>query len=435
MKTPLSLFVLALSTSLAAAQTVNDPNLKIQRWVKGLQSPTGIAFLDNAGTALAIEKSTGRVQIINGKTIAGTALDLPVASASEQGLLGIALDPDFAANNYLYLYYTKSDADGGAAFDNRVERYTWDGGKLNYSKRIVKLPVSPGPNHDGGKIAFGPDRKLYIAVGELNRNGKTANFQSSSELTRSGAILRLNPSGTSVGTNPFYSKSNIGTANAPLNDIYAYGVRNSFGMDFDPVTGDLWDTENGPNNWDEINRIRPGFNSGWEDVMGPTFRTSESTAGLVSLGDRAYYSDPRFSWDECVAPTDALFFPSNRLGAEYKNDLFVGTLKSGAILNFDLSPSRKTLALSGALADTVADNSTGSLFAEQSDVLFASGFGTITDLLPGPGGIYVLSLGGSLYRITTDTSLSANVVAVPEASSAIALLMASMFAFTRRARR
>ena len=391
--------------TVASAQTVTDPNLRVQRWVRGLQQPTGLAFVDNAGTALALEKNTGRVQIIAGKTIAGTALDLPVANDSERGLLGIALSPDFATSKFVYLYYTHADRDGAAAVDNRVVRYQWDGTKLVFNKRVAKLPASPGPNHDGGKIAFGRDGKLYIATGDLNRNGKTANFQQSSDLTRSGAILRLNPSGTSVGTNPFFNRANVGTTNAPLNDIYAYGVRNSFGIDFDPVTGDLWDTENGPGNWDEINRVRPGFNSGWQDVMGPASRTGESTEGLVSFGDRFYYSDPRFSWNEPIAPTDAMFLASGRLGDEYRNDLFVGTVKGGAILKFDLSPSRKTLALSGALADTVADNSSSALFAEQSEVLFGQGFGTIIDLIQGPGGMYVLSLGnGTLYRITTVTA-------------------------------
>src|SRR5207237_7509614 len=115
-----------------------------------------------------------------------------------------------------------------------------------------------------------------------------------------------------------------------------------------------------------------------------------------------------------------------RLGAEYKNDLFVATLHGGAIFDFNLSPSRKSLALTGPLADAVADNSADNLFAEQSSILFASGFGTITDLTPGPGGMYVLSLtNGSLYRITTAdvTAASAGAVAVPEPAAAFLILL------------
>jgi hypothetical protein len=121
------------------------------------------------------------------------------------------------------------------------------------------------------------------------------------------------------------------------------------------------------------------------------------------------------------------------LGESYKNDLFVGTVKSGAILKFDLSPSRKTLSLSGPLADTVADNSADGLLAEQSSVLFGSGFGIVSDLVPGPGGMYVLSLSnGTLYRITTATGATPSSLTVVPEPLTIALILPLLGATRRR---
>jgi glucose/arabinose dehydrogenase len=169
-----------------------------------------------------------------------------VANDSERGLLGIALSPTFSSDNLVYLSYTRSITDGGAAFDNRVERYRWNGSKLIFDRRVLTMPASPGPNHNGGKIVFGPDGKLYATIGDLNRNNSNANFERAKQIDRSGAILRINPSGTAVTSNPFYDARFIGTANEAINDVFAYGVRNSFGIAFDPRSGFLWDTENGP---------------------------------------------------------------------------------------------------------------------------------------------------------------------------------------------
>src|SRR5687768_9814355 len=121
-------FILALSICTSArGASVVDPNLTVQTWVRGLDNPTGVAFVDGGSRALVLEKNTGRVQIVTHRTITGTALDLPVANNSERGLLGIALSPTFAADNLVYLSYTRSTVDGGDAYDNRVERYRWNG--------------------------------------------------------------------------------------------------------------------------------------------------------------------------------------------------------------------------------------------------------------------------------------------------------------------
>src|SRR5262249_42883432 len=154
---------------------------------------------------------------------------LPVASDSERGLLGIALSPSFASDHFVYLYYTAAATDGGTPISNSVKRFTWNGSTLSFNKKIIDLPATPGPHHDSGQLAFGPDGKLYISIGDLNRNEETSNHNNHT-LNPIGAVLRLNPSGSAVKTNPFYSSKNTGSKKA-LNDIFAYGIRNTFGMD------------------------------------------------------------------------------------------------------------------------------------------------------------------------------------------------------------
>src|SRR5438034_8986179 len=127
--------LLLLLVAPAVAQTVVDPNLKVQRWVGGLDQPTGVAFVDNGATALVLEKNTGKVRIVRNRAITGTAVDLPVANDSERGLLGIALDPGFGVtSSFIYLSHTRANSDGGAAIDNRVERYRWLQSKLVFDR-------------------------------------------------------------------------------------------------------------------------------------------------------------------------------------------------------------------------------------------------------------------------------------------------------------
>lgn len=430
MRTCAWISTLLLVSNALATPALIDPSLRAQTWVRGLEQPTGLAILGD-GHLLVTEKSTGKVQVVFGKSVVGTALDLNVANNSERGLLGIATPDDFAANHHVYLYYTAADSDGGAATANLIERYTWSASSrtLTFDRPIKTLPGGPGPNHDGGKIIFGPDGKLYAQVGDLNRNELTTNHDTTAPITRAATILRLNPSGTAPTDNPFF---NAKSPRSPYSDIYAHGVRNGFGLAFDPQTQDLWDTENGPNAWDEINLVRPGFNSGWEDVMGPSSRTGDDLDGLISLGGESRYSEPNFAWPEPVAPTDLEFMNSGRLGKGYNGDLFVGLLKTGSLLRFDLTRTRKAFSLRDDLADRVADNSAEDLLAEQDPLVFGSGFGTITDLVVGPGGMYVLSLDGVLYRITTRDLgassdprlagglLSTSAVTVPEPSLLLA---------------
>jgi glucose/arabinose dehydrogenase len=185
---------------------------------------------------------------------------------------------------------------------------------------------------------------------------------------------------------------------------YAYGIRNSFGIAFDPLSGKLWDTENG-GGYDEINLVEPGFNSGWEKVIGKaSLQEGFDQDELVDFDGNGVYSDPEFSWrsDSSFrpAPTSVVFFDSDKMGKQYENDMFVGDVR-GEIYHFKLDRDRMNLLLNGMLEDKVAND-----FSEVEDSIFAQFPGIITDLKVGPDGyLYVLlyqqsdqELGG-LFRI------------------------------------
>jgi hypothetical protein len=271
----------------------------------------------------------------------------------------------------------------------------WDGSALINRQLLLDLPVTPGPNHDGGAMTFGPDGKLYLVIGDLNRNGQLQNFLAGSPPDDTGAILRLNDDGTIPANNPFFMHG------GNLAKYYAYGVRNSFGLAFDPLTGDLWDTENGPNAYDEINLVRPGFNSGWERIMGPLSRDTEGTGDLVQFPG-SHYADPRFSWFNPVGVTALAFMKSPLLGVEYQNDLLAGDINNGNLYHFRVNAAGDGFEfMSLGLADLVADSS-----AELQEIILGTGFGGITDLKVGPDGLlYVLSFGlGRVFVVSNDVT-------------------------------
>lgn len=380
--------------SLASAQTVTDPNLRVTELVGGLSQPTAMALIA-ANDILVLQKGDGRVRrVINGVLQTGEVLDVAVHNSSERGLLGIALHPNFPMSQFVYLYYTESStgADTGGAsipLGNRVYRYTWNGSALVSPTLILDLPVTPGPNHNGGKMIFGPDGKLYVVFGELNRSGQLQNNSSGAAPDDTGVIFRINDDGSAPSDNPFASQ-------ADLAKYYAYGIRNSFGLAFDPLTDELWDTENGPATYDEINLVKPGFNSGWNRIMGPVIRDLGGTSDLVQfLGST--YADPKFSWFNTVGPTAIVFFNSIRLGTEYQNDVFVGDINNGNLYRFKPNPTRDGFVFNNpALADLVADDS-----SERQEVIFGTAFGGITDLQVGPDGLlYVLSFSGKILVIS-----------------------------------
>jgi glucose/arabinose dehydrogenase len=193
---------LSLIAELACAQTVVDPTLQVQTYFGGLDQPTGVAFINGLGDALVTQKNDGRVILFRNRKRIGTALDLPVASSSEHGLLSIALSPSFATDRFVYLYHTVAGADGGDPIANRISRYKLSGDRLVFNRAIINLPASPGPNHDGGKIAFDKRGLLYTVIGTSTATSarRTSRTQTSSRAP--ARSCGLTPTGQPVANEP-----------------------------------------------------------------------------------------------------------------------------------------------------------------------------------------------------------------------------------------
>jgi aldose sugar dehydrogenase len=389
-----------LATSLVSAQALKDPTLMVTEVVAGLDTPTAMAFI-GADDILVLQKDDGQVRrVIAGVLQPTPVLDVAVNRLYERGLLGIALHPMFQSVPWVYLYYTESstgdDTEGPSeSLGNRLYRYRWDGNTLVEPHLLLDLPVIPGPNHDGGVLTFGPDGKLYAVIGDLNHRGQLQNVPGGPGPDDTSAIIRLNDDGTIPGDNPFFS---LGGNWAKY---YAYGIRNGFGLAFDPVTQKLWMTENGPDAYDEINLAEPGFNSGWVHIMGPDARSPQGSDGLFQVPG-SHYADPKFSWFDPVAPTALVFLNSTQLGAQYANDIFVGDVNTATLYRLKLTPARDGFHLetSGLAADLVADPGD-----DLQEVIFGTGFGEdfagITDLKVGPDGrLYVLSIQGKIFTVS-----------------------------------
>src|SRR3954451_18185251 len=224
----------------------------------GLSAPTAMAFAPDG--RLFVAEQGGPLRVIkNGTLLAQPFLTVTVNSAGERGLLGVAFDPAFASNGYVYVYYTATTP----TLHNRVSRFTASGDVAVAGSEVPILDLndlSNATNHNGGAIHFGPDGKLYIAVGD-NANG--ANSQTLANLL--GKILRINPDGTIPSDNPFFaSATGINRA------IWALGLRNPFTFSFQPGTTRMFINDVGENTWEEINDGIAGSNYGWPTTEGPT---------------------------------------------------------------------------------------------------------------------------------------------------------------------
>jgi glucose/arabinose dehydrogenase len=469
-----------LSEAQAQPPEVVDTDLRVRTVVSGLIEPTTMAFLGR-DDFLILEKSTGRVQRIVDGSVHSTVLDLAVNFASERGLLGIALHPDFPWRPAVYLYWTASTTGADTAvlsetplLGNRVDRFLWDGAALRHDRNIIMLralqpafaaepvPEAGRGNHDGGMIKFGPDEKLYIFIGDVGRRGQTQNLRfgpfgpgqpddqfggpEPDDAHLTGVILRLNDDGSAPRSNPFFKVGRAvrGEVGANIQKIFSYGHRNSFGMDFDPESGDLWLEENGDDAFTEINRVEEGMNGGWIQIMGPVRRLAQFKEIEVTMFGGAMqqmrwpptniadhpilallrlfrlpgsrYSDPEFSWKFEVAPAGIGFLNSRALGRRYEGNLFVGAarpfLEGGFLWRFKLSRDRKEFDLDDRrLRDRVADNlakpsptdpvANAQSFIESETLLFGRNFGVGSDIQTGPNGnLFVVSLThGAVYEI------------------------------------
>jgi aldose sugar dehydrogenase len=396
---------------------LSDPKLKIELVTSGLDFPTTMAFL-GPDDFLILEKAGTVKRVTNGVILDKPLLQVDVSVKDERGLLGIAISEKKNLNDdkgtsiqnnnishNVFLYYVVCEGKNTGC-ENRIYRYDLDNKNnvLINPKLLLSIPSFPDPAHIGGIIDIGPDNNLYVTVGNFQHTipsevyrTKTQNYEDGKPVDGRAGVLRITQDGKPVG------EGIIGNE-YPLNLYYAYGVKNSFGIDFDPVTGKLWFTENGPKFGDEINLAEPGSNSGSDKIFG-IWRVNEEgkklqtdgkegeyvTVGknpkdLVYFEGKGHYSPPEFTWDKSTPPTALLFLESKNLGDKYENDMFVGSV-DGQIFHFDLNDNRTGLLLNGVLKDKIAADDT-----EFADILFAEGFSIITDLKQGPdGNLYVVS--------------------------------------------
>jgi glucose/arabinose dehydrogenase len=281
---------------------------------QGVSFPVAIAFLPD-GRWLVTEKggyggtAEAPIHLFNadGQKQAQPFATIQVDSTFERGLLGIAVDPHFADNHYVYVYYSKP----GNPVVNTTLRYTERDSIGTEPTVIFEAPVVTGAgNHNGGNLHFGPDGKLYISIGENARPAFAPDPQ-----TPYGKILRLNPDGSVPADNPFTP-----------GPTWAYGLRNPFDFTFDAQTGNLWATDNGPSCDDELNLIRQGANYGW----GPGYQCGQVRADTVG---------PLLRWSDPEAVTGVLVYTSDTIPA-WKDSLLICAYSGSALYRAPLTPDR-----------------------------------------------------------------------------------------------
>ncbi|HKG71154.1 MAG TPA: PQQ-dependent sugar dehydrogenase [Nitrososphaeraceae archaeon] len=433
------------STNISPAPILKDSHLEVEHVTEGLKSPTSMAFIGNQGDMLILEKSGEVILFVSENKSKITLLNFTVNDQTERGLLGVAVINNNNNNNnnvsalhttaiptlsnnqiistrenstndantttsststFVFFYLTEaSKEDRSHVLGNRIYRFEWNDTdkSLSNGTLILDLPVLPGENHNGGKIIADPEnRHIYAVIGDLNRRGMLQNFNNGSMPDDTSVIVRINPDGSPAQGNPFLDVSRTNGSYSNLSKYYAYGIRNSFGLAIDPITGNLWDTENGFNDFDEINIIRPGFNSGWTKVMGPIGRSNVTSENdLVNFLGSSSYADPVFSWGSAQGVTDIEFYDSDKLGDDYTNDIFVGDANNGDLYYFEVDEDRSGLRFgqAGLSDDLIASNE-----RQRAEVIFGTGFpSSITDVETGPDGyLYVLTFHpaqGTISRI------------------------------------
>jgi glucose/arabinose dehydrogenase len=340
----------------------------------GLVSPTAMA-LSPDGRIFVCEQQ-GRLRVVeDGALLSEPFLTVTVSAEGERGLVGVAVDPGFPATPYIYVYYTATTP----YIHNRLSRFTAEGNRAVPGSETVLLELdrlSGARIHNGGALHFGPDGKLYVAVGE---NGHSANAQTLGNLL--GKILRLNPDGSIPEDNPFY-----GRASGANRAIWALGLRNPFTFAFQPGTGRMLINDVGQNAWEEINDGVAGANYGWPLAQGPTTRQG--------------YRSPIYWYGHGIGPeigcaiTGGAFYdpPSPRFPSEYAGSYFFADYCSGWIRRLD--PSRGN-AVSG----------------------FAAGLRSPVDLRTSEdGSLYYLQRGagnGSVHRIQFSASEAPQIATQP----------------------
>lgn len=360
MRTITRLLTVAVAASMLAAiggsSAWAGSSVRAVKVADGLNGSAAFTFTPN-GTIVYVERGTGQVRFRNPKTdFDRRFFDIKgVVSDGERGTLGVALHPRWPRKPFVYVYVTRRV---GGNLRNQIVRIRERNGRGVGLTTILSSP-SPSSNHNGGRIAFGPDGKLYVVIGD---GADPANAQDLTGNLR-GKMLRLNPDGSVPGTNP-----RIGGRRSR---VFAYGIRNSFGFTFDPETDDLWETENGPACNDEINLVRAGDNYAWG--------SSESCPNTNQDGP-APRRLPEVNISSTIGITGAAFCNGCGLPGR-EGDLLFGACCDGGLLR------RVTL-------DAARDDVTGGPVT----MLTAPG-GSILSMEAGPNGSIYFSDSRSIYRL------------------------------------
>ena len=342
----LGIFAFSSVTLLAAddfseRMVPEPPGIKVERWVENLEIPWSLVFLPN-NRALVSERP-GRIRLIeNGILREEPYAILEVTHIGEGGLMGLALHPNYPEGPYIYAMHTFQGATG---LVNRIILLRDQGNRAVF-ERVIFDDIPGGRNHNGGRIAFGPDGMLYATTGETFQGELAQDLDS-----WGGKILRLTPDGKIPDDNPF-----------PGSPVYSYGNRNPQGIAWHPETADLFSSEHGPSGeqgWrghDEINLIIPGGNYGWPIEIG--------------IHQNPAFIGPIVFWQNSTPPTGMTFF---------RNDLFVASLRSQALLRIILEIKDGDYQVKEIERWFASDSSTGLL-------------GRLRDVVEGPdGNLYLLT--------------------------------------------
>ena len=373
---------------------IHDSDFVVEEFVTGLRQPTTMTFVGE--DILVLEKNLGYVKLIrDGILVSEPILDFEVSSTNESGLLGITSN-----NNNVYIFVTEAESDGDQSIGNNIYQYTWDGNTL-IDQKLINTLSSESSWHNGGVLTVDSDGQVFAVIGDqmgggrpdLKNEFRILQNVNHGEIDDSGIIVKVGFEEDVI--HPKLSKT-------PLDYYYAIGIRNSFGLAIDPFTGNLWDSENGPDHSDEINFVSEKFNSGWSIVMGPV---SQEQLSQIPPFDNFTYSDPEFSWEKTVAPTGLEFINSEKF-SKYNGDLIVASCNNGQLFKFSLNEQRNGFKFNSEhLQDLVLNynkfDDHQMDFEPMDEILFGEGFGCLTDVEFGPdGNMYLVSLSdNSIYRV------------------------------------
>jgi glucose/arabinose dehydrogenase len=277
----------------------------VQTYKSNLDFPIDMAWVKGTKKIFFTEKNTGKIRVMKGRRLLNNPCrNLDVNGAGERGALGIALHPNFKENHWLYVFYTNA-----SPLEHRVTRFKVEQNHCGDKKHIVKgLNASSSGYHNGGQLEF-VKGKLFVSTGDAH-NSALAQVTGN----RLGKILRYKPNGDVPNGNPFGNN----------NPVWAYGIRNPFGLTHKPGSGDIYETQNGPSCDDELNHIKKGRNYGW----GPGYQCGTKGVGPNPKG-------PIKRWSDIVVPTDPVFYRGKL--DHLSNRLYVGDYGTGRLHRFVLN--------------------------------------------------------------------------------------------------